>query len=322
MSVLSLGLVLVAILAAVVLLFPVVFRVDFKLTESGFVADLFVFKKKLWNYTKLWKKEEEAEESAEPVKTGSQAAEVEPEPKPTEPESHTSESEPQTPSPEPEPPAKTAEPEKPAESEQETPTESEQEAPAKPEPEQPAKPAEPEKPAESESHTSHSTPHTPQPEPAESEQEEKKSLTEREFWTLVLTPDIDERGYRYSKKILNSFINLFRVRFRDCYVEGIRMDYESMGYGAAVNAMMKGYPFLEDWDLRMDWTRDHDLQSAGRVEASLNLCRTFWFLTVSSVYGGIFAFVFWRRRAAVLKTGELPELGYVRKKILNWIVEE
>ena len=58
MSVLSLGLVLVAILAAVVLLFPVVFRVDFKLTESGFVADLFVFKKKLWNYTKRWKEEE------------------------------------------------------------------------------------------------------------------------------------------------------------------------------------------------------------------------------------------------------------------------
>ena len=100
------------------------------------------------------------------------------------------------------------------------------------------------------------------------------------------------------------------------------MDYKSMGYGAAVNAMMKGYPFLEDWDLRMDWTRNHDLQSAGHVEASVNLCRTFWFLTISSVYGGIFAFVFWRRRAAVLKTGKLPELGYVRKKILNWIVEE
>ena len=137
-----------------------------------------------------------------------------------------------------------------------------------------------------------------------------------------MTPDIDERGYRYSKKILNSFVNLFRVRFRDCHVEGIRMDYKSMGYGAAVNAMMKGYPFLRDWELRMDWTRDHELQSAGHVEASVNLCRTFWFLIVSSVYGGIFAFVFWRRRAVVLKTGDLPELGYVRKKILNWIVEE
>ncbi len=305
MSVLSLGLVLVAILAAVVLLFPVVFRADFRLTESGFVADLFVFKKKLWNYTKRWKEEEEAEEVSEPVKRSSQA-ELEPVPDPL----PAQESLPQTPSAEPEQPAKIAEPEKSAESEQEK---------------------------LADSHTPHPTLHTPSPEPktptklepvtepepaAEPEQEEKKSLTEREFWTLVLTPDIDERGYRYSKKILNSFVNLFRVRFRDCYVEGIRMDYESMGYGAAVNAMMKGYPFLEDWDLRMDWTRNHDLQSAGHVEASVNLCRTFWFLTISSVYGGIFAFVFWRRRAAVLKTGELPELGYVRKKILNWIVEE
>ena len=295
MSVLSLGLVLVAILAAVVLLFPVVFRADFRLTESGFEADLFVFKKKLWNYTKRWKEEEEAEEVSEPVKRSTPAAET---PVTQVAETPVSEDE-KTPAAKVEPkpaeeqPAKTAEPEKLAD--------------PSPEPKAPAK-AEPA--AE------------PEPKPAEPEPEEKKSLTEREFWTLVLTPDIDERGYRYSKKILNSFVNLFRVRFRDCYVEGIRMDYESMGYGAAVNAMMKGYPFLEDWDLRMDWTRDHDLQSAGHVEASVNLCRTFWFLTVSSVYGGIFAFVFWRRRAAVLKTGEHPELGYVRKKILNWIVEE
>jgi hypothetical protein len=303
MSVLSLGLVLVAILAAVVLLFPVVFRADFRLTESGFEADLFVFKKKLWNYTKRWKEEEEAEEVSEPVKRSTPAAET-PVTQVTETPVSEDEKTPAAkvePKPAEEQPTKTAEPEKPADPSPEP------KAPAKAEPAAVPEP----KPAE------------PEPEPAtEPEPEEKKSLTEREFWTLVLTPDIDERGYRYSKKILNSFVNFFRVRFRDCYVEGIRMDYESMGYGAAVNAMMKGYPFLEDWDLRMDWTRDHDLQSAGHVEASVNLCRTFWFLTVSSVYGGIFAFVFWRRRAAVLKTGELPELGYVRKKILNWIVEE
>ena len=308
MSVLSLGLILVAILAAVVLLFPVVFRADFRLTESGFEADLFVFKKKLWNYTKRWKEEEDTEEVPEPVKGSSPAADVTVTPAVettvTQVAETTISEDEKTPD------AKVQE--TPAEKVEETPV-AESTAESKVE----AKPAEPEKPAD------------PSPEPAaepepvaEPEEEEKKSLTEREFWTLVLTPDIDERGYRYSKKILNSFVNLFRVRFRDCYVEGIRMDYESMGYGAAVNAMMKGYPFLKDWELRMDWTRDHDLQSAGHVEASVNLCRTFWFLTVSSVYGGIFAFVFWRRRAAVLKTGNLPELGYVRKKILNWIVEE
>ena len=275
MSVFSLVLILVAIIAAVVLLFPVVFRLDFQLTESGFVADLFVFKKRLWNYTKEWKAKDEQEPEPEPPTEEKPVEETAPNP---EPEASTSEPQtsylkakrPQTSNPEPE--ASTSEPQT--------------------------------------SYPKAKRPQSPQ------------SLTEREFWTLLLTPDIDERGLRYSKKILNSFLNIFQVRFRDCYVEGIRMDYKSMGYGAALNAMLKGYPFLEDWDLRMDWTRDHDLQSAGHIEASVNLCRTVWFLTVSSVYGGIFAFVFWRRRAAVLKTGELPELGYVRTKILNWLVEE
>ncbi len=277
MSVFSLVLILVAIIAAVVLLFPVVFRLDFHLTESGFVADLFVFKKRLWNYTKEWKAKEDPEPEPE------QPAEEKPVEKTA---------------PNPEPEASNPAPQTP----QADPHFREDDEPraSSPAPE-----------------ASTSEPQPPSPEP-----EARKSLTEREFWTLLLTPDIDERGLCYSKKILNSFVNVFQVRFRDCYVEGIRMDYKSMGYGAALNAMLKGYPFLEDWDLRMDWTRDHDLQSAGHIEASVNLCRTIWFLTVSSVYGGIFAFVFWRRRAAVLKTGELPELGYVRTKILNWLVEE
>ena len=66
MSVFSLVLILVAIIAAVVMLFPVVFRLDFHLTESGFVAELFVFKKRLWNYTKEWKAKEDPEPAPEP----------------------------------------------------------------------------------------------------------------------------------------------------------------------------------------------------------------------------------------------------------------
>ena len=287
MSVFSLVLILVAIIAAVVLLFPVVFRLDFHLTESGFVADLFVFKKRLWNYTKEWKTKEDPEPEPEQPAEEKPVEEAAPSPEP-----ETSTSEPQTP--------------------QADPHFREDDEPRASRPAPEASSSEPEA-STSESQTSYPKAKRPQ---------SPQSLTEREFWTLLLTPDIDERGLRYSKKILNSFLNVFQVRFRDCYVEGIRMDYKSMGYGAALNAMLKGYPFLEDWDLRMDWTRDHDLQSAGHIEATVNLCRTIWFLTVSSVYGGIFAFVFWRRRAAVLKTGELPELGYVRTKILNWLVEE
>ncbi len=289
MSVFSLVLILVAIIAAVVLLFPVVFRLDFHLTESGFVADLFVFKKRLWNYTKEWKAKDEQESEPEPPTEEKPVEETASNPAPE---------------------TSTSEPQKDASVRTET-------AADIPSPAPKTSVTEPQTPQADPHFREDDEPRAPSPEP-----EARKSLTEREFWTLLLTPDIDERGLRYSKKILNSFLNIFQVRFRDCYVEGIRMDYKSMGYGAALNALLKGYPFLEDWDLCMDWTRDHDLQSAGHIEATINLCRTVWFLTVSSVYGGIFAFVFWRRRAAVLKTGNLPELGYVRTKILNWLVEE
>ena len=316
MSVFSLVLILVAIIAAVVLLFPVVFRLDFHLTESGFVADLFVFKKRLWNYTKEWKAKENPEPEPEQPAEERPVEETAPSPEP-----EASTSEPQTSNPASQTP-------------QADPHFREDDEPRASSPAPEASTSEPQTsyPKAKRPQTSNPEPETPQADPhfreddepraSNPEPEARKSLTEREFWTLLLTPDIDERGLRYSKKILNSFLNVFQVRFRDCYVEGIRMDYKSMGYGAALNAMLKGYPFLEDWDLRMDWTRDHDLQSAGHIEATINLCRTVWFLTVSSVYGGIFAFVFWRRRAAVLKTGNLPELGYVRTKILNWLVEE
>ena len=311
MSVFSLVLILVAIIAAVVLLFPMVFRLDFHLTESGFVADLFVFKKRLWNYTKEWKTKEDPEPEPEQPAEEKPAEETAPNPEP-----ETSTSEPQTSYPKakrPQTPCSEPESSNPApQTPQADPHFREDDEPRASRPEPEASTPEPEA-STSESQTSYPKAKRPQ---------SPQSLTEREFWTLLLTPDIDERGLRYSKKILNSFVNVFQVRFRDCYVEGIRMDYKSMGYGAALNAMLKGYPFLEDWDLRMDWTRDHDLQSTGHIEATINLCRTIWFLTVSSVYGGIFAFVFWRRRAAVLKTGELPELGYVRTKLLNWLVEE
>jgi hypothetical protein len=95
-----------------------------------------------------------------------------------------------------------------------------------------------------------------------------------------------------------------------------------MGYGAALNGIMKGFPYLSAWDIRMDWCMERELHAAGKICASVNLCRVLAFVAELALYAGILLFLFWRRRAKVLKTGELPELGYVRKKILAFIVEE
>jgi hypothetical protein len=158
--------------------------------------------------------------------------------------------------------------------------------------------------------------------PAKPEKPEKRDLTDFEFWTLVLTPDLDERGFRYVKRLLVDLVRLFNVKFENCFVEGIRADYKTMGYGAALNGVIKGFPFLKDWDLRMDWCNEKDLRVQGNILARTNLCRVLFYLLELALLAGIVFLIFWRRRARVLKTGELPELGFVRQKIRAFFVED
>ena len=151
---------------------------------------------------------------------------------------------------------------------------------------------------------------------------EKRKLSDREFWTIILTPDLDARAFKYILKILKSALTLFRVRFSDCFVEGIRTDYQTMGYIAAVNGFLKAYPYVGDWDLRMDWCNENELRAAGSVRLSITLLRIFCFTLETLVLAGILSFSFWRRRAHVIKTNELPQLGFIRRRILEFILED
>ena len=151
---------------------------------------------------------------------------------------------------------------------------------------------------------------------------EKRKLSDREFWTIILTPDFDARAFKYILKILKAVLSLFRVRFCDCFVEGIRSDYQTMGYIAAVNGFLKAYPYVGDWDLRMDWCNENELRAAGSVRLSITLLRIFCFTLETLVLAGILAFSFWRRRAHVIKINELPQLGFIRRRILEFILED
>ena len=150
----------------------------------------------------------------------------------------------------------------------------------------------------------------------------KPKLSDREFWTILLTPDLDARAFKYALKIIAAVFSLFRIRFSDCFVEGIRSDYVTMGYIAALNGILKAYPFVGDWDLRMDWCHEKELRASGNVRLSITLLRIFCFVLETLVLAGILAFIFWRRRAHVLKTKELPQIGFIRKKIVDFILED
>lgn len=158
---------------------------------------------------------------------------------------------------------------------------------------------------------------------SDDDEKEKRSLTEVEFWTLLLTPEFDARAWWAVRHALSALFKLFRIRFVDCFVEGIRFqEYENMGYAAALNGFLKSFPYIGAWDFRMDWTRDHEPHAEGHMRASINVCRVLGVILATLFYGGIVAFTFWRRRAHILKTGELPELGFIRNKIVKMMSED
>ena len=156
----------------------------------------------------------------------------------------------------------------------------------------------------------------------EADSKEKRSLSDKEFWTLLLTPEFDSRAWWSVRHLTSAFLKLFRVRFVNCFVEGFRMEYHHMGYAAALNGFLKSYPYIGDWDFRMDWTRDHDPRIEGHVRISVHLCRLLGLSIATLFYGGIVAWSFWRRRTHILKTGELPELGFIRSKIVKMMMED
>lgn len=275
-------------LALVALFFPFVFWIDFTAGLEGVKVHIRLFKKDLYTYSKTFKKKQSSEKEVASVdEEETEATASAPAPKVEK--------------------AEIPNPEEKVES---------------------VKPSEPEKkdePKPVEKQESSKTEETNSSEEKNSDEEEaeKRSLTDQEFWTLLLTPEFDTRAWWAVRHALSALFRLFRIRFIDCFVEGIRLqEYENMGYAAALNGFLKSFPYIGAWDFRMDWTRDHELKMDGHMRASVNLCRTLGLILAILFYGGVVAFTFWRRRARILKTGELPELGVVRNKIVKMMSED
>lgn len=317
----------ILVVALVLLLFPFAFRIDFEAGERGVRALFFFFKKKVYEYEKKWKEEagsrqlpvgsDERREARDESGASSKELAVEGDERlETRDERRDA------------PVANSDAEEKDGEQESlaeavakkpvETPKTEHLEASDSGAGNESAPPTE----VKSSSVVEVAKPDDEKPADEKKLKKEKRKLSDREFWTIILTPDFDARAFKYILKILKAVLSLFRVRFRDCFVEGVRTDYQTMGYIAAVNGFLKAYPYVGDWDLRMDWCNEKELRAAGSVHLSITLLRIFCFTLETLVLAGILAFSFWRRRAHVIKTNELPQLGFIRRRILEFILED
>lgn len=322
-------LIIACVVALVVLFFPFKFKIEFEAGEHGAWAHFFFFKKNFWNAEKKWGKAESLDDETEKRETekpdgakseDSEEGEPDDDCMPTFVETSPAPKVEAKPAPEPEKVKTAAEPVKPVAKSTESKSEADKKVEGESATESLAKPSET-KSAEKPAATAEMK-NAAKSSGAKKEKPEKRKLTDIEFWTILLTPDLDSRAFRYVKHALAALLRLFHLRFHGCYVEGIRGDYKLMGYGAAANGIVKSFPVLCDWDIRMDWCCDKRLRAAGTLLGTANLCRFLGLLLLLLFYAGILLFLFFRRRAHVLKTGELPELGFVRQKILNLITEE
>jgi hypothetical protein len=281
-------------LALVALFFPFVFWVDFSADFNRVTVGVRFFKKVIYTYEKKFGKKEPSEDEDYTLSDDEDSSAAE--------KDEESAKAPATPV-----ESKTTEPVKPAESEKKV------EAKDEPKPVEKTKSSDEPKADEKKSSEDSSE---------DEDEKEKRSLTDLEFWTLLLTPEFDTRAWWAVRHELSALFKLFRIRFIDCFVEGFRMEYETMGYAAALNGFLKSFPYIGAWDFRMDWTHDHEPKAEGHVRASLNLIRVLGLILATLFYGGIVAFTFWRRRAKILKKGELPELGFIRTKIVKMMSED
>ena len=316
----------ILVVALVLLLFPFAFRIDFEAGERGMRALFFFFKKKVYEYEKKWKEDAGSKELA----IDSEKREQQDAPKSVTQDAPAVEAVAKKPAdtPKTESMESSAGTELAVDNTQDTslqatltPSEAREPGAAIPEdnqtePMEIAQPAEVKASSVVDVSTDAKVAEEPKP------KKEKRKLSDREFWTIVLTPDFDARAFKYILKILKAVLTLFRVRFSDCFVEGIQTDYQTMGYIAAVNGFLKAYPYVGDWDLRMDWMGEKELRAVGSVRLSITLLRIFCFTLETLVLAGILALSFWRRRAHVIKTNELPQLGFIRRRILEFILED
>ena len=169
-------------LALVALFFPFIFWIDFSIDFKGVTVGVRFFKKEVYTYTKLFKKEKSSEEEDVSVGDEVEATASAPAPKVEKAE-----------------PPKT---EKPVEK---------QDAPKPVETKDETKPAD--KPAEKQEPLKKEEPKPSEEKTSDEEKEEKRSLTDEEFWTLLLTPEFDARAWWAVRHALSALFRLFRIRF-------------------------------------------------------------------------------------------------------------
>lgn len=157
-----------------------------------------------------------------------------------------------------------------------------------------------------------------------SEKDDSSELNDKDFFTLLLQPNMVSLAWKYAKKLLGNTLTLFRFKFFDSYVEGIDTGSpEKNGYLAALlGSLPSVFPALSGFVFVMNWDGTVKLGGFGKFTASINLLRILaWILVTAYIAGRVALLYFWMRRK-YKKDASKFKLSFVRRKIVDFIASE
>ena len=166
----------------------------------------------------------------------------------------------------------------------------------------------------------------PSAEAQKEEQDEEyiaKKKNDREFFSVILSPDFTRGILKRFWKLCRYSFKLFRCEFEDVTIEGVRLDYVKMGYLQGACSFISGlFPLFRNWNVQMDWCRSKEKKAHGIVLVRFTVLRV-----LIAAFGAIALglWIFWKYRRGKRRYREHPEtlrLVFWRRFVLDFLAPE
>src|SRR5574344_2152395 len=169
-------------------------------------------------------------------------------------------------------------------------------------------------------------PEAPSEEAQKEEQDEEyiaKKKSDREFFSVILSPDFTRGILKRFWKLCRYSFKLFHCEFEDVTIEGVRLDYVKMGYLQGACSFISGmFPLFRNWNVQLDWCRDKEKKAHGTVLVRFTVLRV-----LIAAFGAIALglWIFWKYRRGKKRYREHPEtlrLVFWRRFVLDFLAPE
>lgn len=159
---------------------------------------------------------------------------------------------------------------------------------------------------------------------AKQENGKEEELSDRDFFTLLLQPKMVSLAWKYLKVLLGRTLKLFRIKFHDSFIEGVkgRSPQETGCLAALLGSLHTVFPALAGFTFVMNWDGSVELGAYGKFTAQINLLRILLFILLAAYIAGRVALLYFLMKRKYKKDATGFKLAWWRRKIVDFIAAE